>query len=523
MSNLFFYTGIISLCVGVLLGTVFDVLSIYWWWLCFVALALCVAGRKKPTHAASRRVLLGGFIGVLLALGAVRAELYQQKLTLVSLPVADDVQLEGIVVREPQQRERTTHVYVETAAGLILVYADRYQAVRYGDAVTLQGEVARPESFTTDLGRTFNYPGYLAAKGVTHVMYYPTMSIVGARDGNVFFEYLYAAKDAFRAHVQTAIVAPQSALGEGLLLGVGGVLGTYWETIFRQVGIIHIVVLSGYNVMLVILFVQYVLSYVLPYRARIVFGFVAIIAFAVLVGLSATVVRASVMASLLLLLQFSGNVYNVLRGLFLAGALMLLWNPLLLLYDPGFQLSFLATFGLILCAPYIERWVRFVPSVLSVREFLVATLATQLFVLPFLLYQIGEFSVVAVIVNVLVLPMVPLAMLLTFFAGLAGFIAPSLALVFGALAQLSLTYILRVAELFSAVPFASFAVPAFPLWVVFVSYGLLGYFLYYIHTPRQTVVHAPGWTIEEESEVRRRIMAATPSAATTNDTPIFFR
>jgi len=282
-------------------------------------------------------------------------------------------------------------------------------------------------------------------------------------------------------------------------------------------------VLSGYNIMLVIVFVKYVLSYVLPYKTRLVFGFGAIVAFAILVGLSATVVRASVMASILLLLQFSGSTYNVLRGLFLAGVLMLLWNPLLLIYDPGFQLSFLATLGLIVLAPYIEKWVRFVPTVLGVREFLVATLATQLFVLPFLLYQIGEFSVVAVLVNVLVLPMVPVAMLLTFFTGLAGFISPVAAVLFGALAQVSLTYILRIAQLFAEIPYAAFVVPSFSFWLVLLGYALIGYWVYRLHKRAEAEAYLPGWTIEAEEVVRERIMAASQSDTATTETPVFFK
>jgi len=87
-----------------------------------------------------------------------------------------------------------------------------------------------------------------------------------------------------------------------------------------------------------------------------------------------------------------------------------------------------------------------VPNFLQAREFLTATVATQIFVMPILLYSIGEFSVVSVVVNVLVLPMVPIAMLLTFITGIVGLVSLNLALLLGFVTTLSLSYILIAAE-----------------------------------------------------------------------------
>lgn len=134
---------------------------------------------------------------------------------------------------------------------------------------------------------------------------------------------------------------------------------------------------------------------------------------------------------------------------------------------------------------------------ISVREFLVATLATQLFVLPILLYQVGEFSVVAVVVNVLVLPMVPAAMLLSFLTGLSAFIFPPLASVLALLTYVSLTYIIHLAEWFSALPLAAFVVPAFPFWFVPVGYALIAWFIWRLDREPDPL---KGWTIVEVEE-----------------------
>jgi competence protein ComEC len=309
-------------------------------------------------------------------------------------------------------------------------------------------------------------------------------------------------------------------------------LGDTLEDAFRQTGIIHIVVLSGYNVMLVVAFVMYVFSYFLPLRARVIAGLCAITAFALLVGLSATVVRASIMAGLLLIASALGRTYDVLRGLLLAGAFMLLLNPYLLVYDVGFQLSFLATLGLILVAPQFENLLAQVPTKIGVREFMIATVATQIAVLPLLLYQIGELSLVAVFVNVLVLPMVPVAMLLTFIVGMAAMVSAPLASLFVYPTYLSLTYIIEVALWWASVPFAAVVIPAFPFYVVPIAYFALGAVLWWCanRQPRVAEINNSNlsdWTIVEEvSEVAPKSAfnkSGAPQSGAPDETPVFFR
>jgi competence protein ComEC len=308
--------------------------------------------------------------------------------------------------------------------------------------------------------------------------------------------------------LERAVTEPAAGLGEGLLLGVKRALGEDLEEAFRRAGIIHIVVLSGYNVMIVAEAIMRLLSFFFLPRTRMLIGVAGIVTFALLVGLSATVVRASIMAILVLIARATGRIYAIVRALMLAGAIMLIINPYLLAFDPGFQLSFLATLGLIFLAPLFERRFGLFPTTLQIREFVTATIATQIFVLPLLLYLIGEFSVVAVIVNVLVLPMVPVAMFLTFVTGVAGtFIAP-LATVLGFAAYLSLEYIIALAEFFAALPLATFRVPAFPFSVVVLAYAGITYLIYIAVTQSKepememddTVDDLADWTIVEEKD-----------------------
>ncbi len=212
-------------------------------------------------------------------------------------------------------------------------------------------------------------------------------------------------------------------------------------------------------------------------KTRLVFGLTTILLFALMVGLSATVVRASIMVALVIIARAIGRPYAALRALSCAGLIMILHNPYLIVFDPGFQLSFLATLGLVLLSEPFEKRLTLVPEML--RGVLSTTLATQLFVLPLLLFSMGSLSVVSILANVLVLPLVPPAMLLTFLTGLVGSLVPALGVPVGFFAHIVLTYIIKVAEAFSHVPFASVGIPVFPWWGMVLMYLPILWLVYY--------------------------------------------
>lgn len=461
-------------------------------WLVLLAFALVLVGKIKNFSIS----MFCGLLIFFFSLGVLRMEVasWYEVDDYLESHLNNQIELEGVVVREPEARARSVHLYIETDHGLILAITDPGSQWNYGDQVRLSGTLKYPESFETDLGRTFNYRGYLLAKGVTYMISYAEVELLGQNQGNFIVGHLLQFKHSFMKNVESILPEPQAGLGEGLLLGVKRALGEDLEESFRRTGIIHIVVLSGYNVMLVVYFILYFLRF-LGRRASAWLGLAAIAAFAVLVGLGSTVVRASLMAGLLLIMSLTGRVYFVIRGLLLAGIVMLLWNPYALAFDVGFQLSFLATLGLILISPYLERRLQVVPNGLHIREFLVATLSTQLFVLPLLLYQIGEFSAVAVLVNVLVLPMVPIAMLLTFITGVLAYFSVTIATPVAYLAFGSLKYIIDISKWFGDFSFAAFDVPPFSFWLVPVAYALLAWLIWFLQKEPDEL---KGWTIVEE-------------------------
>jgi competence protein ComEC len=178
------------------------------------------------------------------------------------------------------------------------------------------------------------------------------------------------------------------------------------------------------------------------------------------------------MACIALFARGANKTYAVLRALLVALLVMVLVNPLLLLYDPGLQLSCIATLGLILGTPIIEpklAWMR----TAFMREIIATSIVAQVAVLPLLLYQSGNLSVVALPATVLATPVIPLAMGLSFVASIVALVVPSLAPLVGIPAYLVLSYVIGIAQVAASLPFAQIIIPAFPAGIMFLVYAAL--------------------------------------------------
>ncbi len=414
--------------------------------------------------------------------------------------VGKEVVLRGIMVDEPDVREthtkitfkpevleniqltgrRTSSQLENGKMGKILVVAKHFPEFQYGDELILRGKLEKPKNFSkepNDSGRAFNYVAYLEKDGIFYQMFYPDIEYVKSGEGNAVKSTLLSVKRALIEKGEQVLPEPHSSLLGGILLGIKRSLGEDLLRDFRVTGIIHIVVLSGYNITIVAEAIGRAASF-LPRILGLSLSVLSIIAFAVMTGAGATVVRASLMALLVLLARSTGRIYEITIALFAAGFVMVFWNPKILVFDPSFQLSFLATVGLIQLAPRLEKFFGFLPTRFQFREFALATISTQLFVLPLLLYMMGELSLVALPVNLLVLLFIPLTMLFGFLAMVFGFVHTIIALPFAWIAYALLAYELAVVDVFSALPFASMTISNFPLWAMFFVYICYGIFLY---------------------------------------------
>ena len=432
------------------------------------------------------RVFVAALFLVGASLGVVRFDVADAKQGSVFLDglKGQRVVMSGTVVDEPDVRETNTKlvvrlnevngVAVDTKA---LVTTDIYTNYSYGDRVRVAGTLDIPSGFVGDDGRYFDYQAFLGKDDIFYQVFFPEVAVLDGHGGNPIRRTLFDIKNAFLERTARIIPEPQNSLLGGLVVGAKQSLGEELLDDFRATGIIHIVVLSGYNVTIVAEALMRFFAF-LPAAAGMSIGAGSIVAFAALTGASATIVRASIMALLVILARATGRTYAMTRALFIAGCIMVMHNPKILVFDASFQLSFVATLGLIHLAPKLERYFGWVSTKWQFREFATATIATQLFVLPILLYKMGDVSLVALPVNLLILAVVPITMLVGFFTGVVGFMSATLALPFAMVTDMLLSYQLWVVDLFARVPFASVHIDTFPLWAALLMYALYGLMLW---------------------------------------------
>jgi len=210
------------------------------------------------------------------------------------------------------------------------------------------------------------------------------------------------------------------------------------------------VALSGYNISVIALAIMFVLGYFTVSRdISFWISLLTIVMFVLMTGASPSVMRAAVMGILVLIARREGRMYTAKNALVFAGAIMVFLNPKILRFDAGFQLSFLATLGLILIYPKLEEKLKNTPELFGIKKAFMATLSAQIFVLPLIFYQFGTISWISSIVNILILPAVPIAMFLGFLGAFLGLIWISIAKIFLWPAWLFLEYILEIVRLFS--------------------------------------------------------------------------
>ncbi|HQU07855.1 MAG: hypothetical protein B7X04_02180 [Parcubacteria group bacterium 21-54-25] len=446
----------------------------------FVAIAALAAVAALATWVVARQPVYI-FFGVALAaltFGVVRVSVTPQELPSAFADELDtDVSLTGTVSAAPDIRESSQRITItvskDNATTRVLAVVSLGTPVSYGERVTVRGKLTSPQSFATDYGRTFRYDRYLAATGVFAIMPHALLTEVAPPYGVWAHVYgaLIGVKRSFLHALGLALPEPAASLAGGLVAGGTEGLGASLTSDFVRSGLIHIVVLSGYNVMIVAEAVLFALSF-LARRAAAGIAALVIGAFVLAAGAGAASIRAGLMAGFALLARATGRTYDVTRALVVAALLMLLWNPLLLAFSLGFDLSIIATLGLILGVPLIEPHLAFIKN-LFLRETAAATITAQIAVLPLLLYANGLFSIVALPANLLVLPLVPLAMATSAFAGLVGVVLPALAPASALPAYALLSYIAWVVHAAATLPLATVAVPSFSFVFVILAYAFL--------------------------------------------------
>lgn len=475
---------LISIVGGFASGVFLRSLFIFQWetvvFVLLLAALLSAAAFLKPRLVYS----LGAVFCLFVALGMVRAMVADTEPPDAFMrDLKHRVSYEGVVVSDPDVRDSNQRVEVRIKSGEastnMLVVAPRFPSVAVGDSIHVSGTLESPEPFADDNGRVFRYDKYLQRDGVRFILNFAYLRVTTSAPWYSIPAALAHMKHTFLNGLATTLPEPYSSLAGGVVIGGKSGLGKELQDAFVRSGLVQIIVLSGYNVMIVAEWVMAALARTkLSRRWSAVAGALAILVFVGIAGASATALRAMLMAFIALYARATGRTYTASRALLFVVFLMLLWNPLYLVFDPGFGLSVVATAGLIWLASPIASMLGFIKSVFW-KEAGATTLAAQIAVLPLLLYDTGNLSFVAIPANLITMPVVPIAMGLSVLAGFAGIIfntiAPFIGIVLAYPAYLANAYLIYVAQKAANFPFAAFTLPLFPFWLVLAAYATLIY------------------------------------------------
>ena len=482
------YLAVFGFLFGIALGSFFHFQI--WLFLTVLLFALLMFGYgmflsgKEMLH-----ITLASIFIFALLLGVVRisfSDLYKRS----ALDSYTDQQslIQGVVAGEPDVREDNAKLTVEVQKinsqvvqnENILLSVSLYPEFHYGDEIKFTAKLQAPQNFSAnDDGRIFDYVGYLRARGIWYTAKVYKAELVSVNNGNPVVAGLLKIKNIFKDSIQNNISEPESSLMNGILLGAKQSLGKDILAEFQETGTSHVVVLSGYNIAIVASSVMALLSK-LSQNLSFGFGVVSIILFTILSGSGASANRAAVMVVVALFAKRFNRDYKAGRALGFATLLLLAPNPLLLVYDPSFQLSVLATVGMLFVSPLLLPRFKFLTEKFGIRETISTTVGVMLTTLPLLVYTTGIVSLVSLPVNVAVLGVVPTTMLFGFITGLLGLVSPYLGLVPGFFSFVLLKYILTVIHYGANLPFAYVKLPEFPLGVLFGVYFVIIIFLSYI-------------------------------------------
>ncbi len=371
------------------------------------------------------------------------------------------VSFTGVVVDEPDVRTDKVkytigHIISKDISERIsekektLITLPLYPRFTYGDELSVKCPLEK-----AGMIEDFDYYHFLMRHNITGVCYIVrSVKKINEGKGSFLYSNILKVKKILIIELTSRLIEPHASLAAGILWGAKqGIPDDVSET-FRRVGITHIVAVSGYNITIIGVAFLAILPYFGVHRKYALWlVMLGIIFYVCITGAQASVIRAAVMGVIALIAKYGGRSVYPFMLLICSAFLMLAMNPFII-YDMGFHLSFLATIGLIYLSPYVIKVCGWVPEMFGIRESFVSTLSATIATLPITVYAFKGISLIAPIVNLLVLPVIPYAMLTGFFTIIFGSVFGTVGALNGWLTWLFLEYVIRVAEAFAAIPYA---------------------------------------------------------------------
>lgn len=460
---------IAGILAAFLSGSVFVILSIFF----LMAVCFYVCCWKRGSGSIVSAGMLAFFM-----LGAMDF-LIVDKIQLESFEKFDgrEVAVKGYIVSDPEIRgEKVTYIVKATGiregydadfakvGGKVLMSTlmqssgseeDTSELLDYGRDIVFEGTLTQPGGVRNPGG--FDYRRYLAQKGVgASVFAYPyAVETGGVRGGNFLVRAGMSARDGIVGVISKSLPRQQAGLLNGMLIGYRKGLADEVREAFSNAGLTHIMAVSGANIAFLILPLSFLLKLIgIRRKAANLIIICFLFMFVFITGFEPSVLRAALMAAILLLSAILYREPDIYAAIALSCIILLAVSPCML-FNVGFQLSYAATLGIVMLYRNIKKLITcsFLPG--KAAELIAATLAAQLGVLPVTLVHFNRVSVISIIPNILAAPMLELITILGMLMAVLGQFSLVLSRSIGYLNSVFLSAVLYITKWASDVPFAS--------------------------------------------------------------------
>ncbi len=368
-----------------------------------------------------------------------------------------------------------------------------YKGIEMGDWITVQSK-ARSIQKIKPCSR-FDYKEYLSHMGINYTSYpYTNAWITISQKGQLTGMQKWAknSREYFMEVYNRWLPDQERELIKGLILGAKE--GISEETLenFQKTGISHILAVSGLHVALIGAFLFIFLElFGIPKRYVLLIICIILVFYVYMVGYKASILRAVIMFYSGAFVFVLDRDRNYLNALFLSAVIILFYHPMSL-FTLGFQLSFLATLGILL---YFKRFRDNLLKYLKYSELkeadslfrwttafswigrqsislLALTLSAQILIIPLLIYHFGGYSLISFVSNVLIVVLAQGAVALALLLILVSF-SDYLLDVYSASLTVILKSLTTLSDFLSHLPFAFIAYRDLGEWVFWVYYPLL--------------------------------------------------
>lgn len=447
-------------CLGIIAGVVIarysDIFS-HVGWLVFAGILIGAAMIKRW-----RVLLILAFVAGI-CIGGWRGSIEQAGLSRYTPMIGKHVVLTGVVDGDMEEGKRGGAVKLrdvrqgsQSLTGTIRVTLAEHGMIRRSDKVTVDGKL--------DAG----FGTFAATMRNAKII---------RQERNIVGDPALALRDNFSHYVQASVQGSAASLGSGYLLGQKQALPQDLQDALVVTGLTHVVVASGYNLTILVRLARRIFARISKYLAALssvamVGGFIAV------TGLSPSMTRAGLVSLLGVWAWYYGRKFHPVTLLSFVAAVTVLWNPSYAWGDIGWLLSFTAFAGVMILAPLLQAYFYGEKKPSFIGQTLGETFAAHVVTAPIILVVFGQFSNIAILSNLIILPFIPLAMLLTFVAGIGAWLTPGVAHIVGWPAQTLLDAMIWVINWTASVPGAQSKF-SLPLWGVAVCYvALVGICLY---------------------------------------------